>query len=76
MLMILFFFIGLLVFFYPTLSNYYNEKNQSRSIYNYENILKDNSSSSVEESRILQKYMKSIHFVGEWKPAFDDDDIF
>ena len=41
MLMILFFFIGLLVFFYPTLSNYYNEKNQSRSIYNYENILKD-----------------------------------
>ena len=41
MIMILFFFIGLLVFFYPTLSNYYNEKNQSRSIYNYENILKD-----------------------------------
>lgn len=40
MIMILFFFIGLLVFFYPTLSNYYNEKNQSRSIYNYENILK------------------------------------
>ena len=39
--MILFFFIGLLVFFYPTLSNYYNEKNQSRTIYNYENILKD-----------------------------------
>ena len=41
MFMILFFFIGLLVFFYPTLSNYYNEKNQSRTIYNYENILKD-----------------------------------
>ena len=41
MLMILFFFIGLLVFFYPTLSNYYNEKNQSRTIYNYENILKN-----------------------------------
>ncbi|CDA60939.1 lPXTG-site transpeptidase (Sortase) family protein [Clostridium sp. CAG:524] len=41
MLMILFFFIGLLVFFYPTLSNYYNEKSQSRTIYNYENILKN-----------------------------------
>ena len=41
MLMILFFFIGLLVFFYPTLSNYYNEKNQSRTIYNYENTLKN-----------------------------------
>ena len=41
-----------------------------------ENISKDNSSSAIEESEILQKYMKSIQFVGEWKPAFDDDDIF
>ena len=29
-----------------------------------ENISKEGSSSSVEESRILQKYMKSIQFVG------------
>ena len=41
-----------------------------------ESISKEGSSSSVEESKILQDYMKSIQFVGEWKPAFDDDDIF
>ena len=38
-IMITLFFIGLLTLFYPTLSNYYNEKNQSKTIYNYENIL-------------------------------------
>ena len=41
-----------------------------------ENISKESSSSAVEESEILQKYVESIQFVGEWKPAFDDDDIF
>lgn len=49
MLMILFFFIGLLVFFYPTLSNYYNEKSQSRTIYNYENILKNTNQIDFEK---------------------------
>ena len=49
MFMILFFFIGLLVFFYPTLSNYYNEKNQSRTIYNYENILKNTNQIDFEK---------------------------
>lgn len=38
-IMVLFFFIGLLILFYPTLSNYYNEKNQSKSIYTYESII-------------------------------------
>lgn len=41
-----------------------------------ENISKDGGSLAVEESEILHKYMESIQFVGEWKPAFDDDDIF
>ena len=40
-IMITLFFIGLLTLFYPTLSNYYNEKNQSKTIYNYENILNE-----------------------------------
>lgn len=40
-IMITLFFIGLLILFYPTLSNYYNEKNQSKTIYNYENILNE-----------------------------------
>ena len=38
-IMIVLFFIGLLTLFYPTLSNYYNEKMGSKTIYNYENIL-------------------------------------
>ena len=37
--MIILFFIGLLTLFYPTLSNYYNEKIGSKTIYNYENII-------------------------------------
>ena len=41
-----------------------------------DSISKDGSSSSVEKSKILQEYMESIQFVGEWKPEFDDDDIF
>ena len=39
------------------------------------NISKDGGSLTVEESEILQKYIGSIQFVGEWKPTFDDDDI-
>lgn len=38
-IMIMLFFIGLLTLFYPTLSNYYNEKIGSKTIYNYENII-------------------------------------
>lgn len=40
-----------------------------------ETISKDGGSSVVEESEILQDYMESIQFIGEWKPAFDDDDF-
>lgn len=39
-------------------------------------ISKEADSSAVEESKILQEYIESIQFVGEWKPAFDDEDIF
>lgn len=38
-IMVLFFFIGLLVLLYPSLSSYYNEKVGSRAIANYEEIL-------------------------------------
>lgn len=41
-----------------------------------DSISKDGGSLAVEESEILQKYMESFQFVGEWEPAFDDDDIF
>jgi len=39
-IMILFFFIGLLVLLYPSISNYYNEKFQSKAIVDYETIIK------------------------------------
>ena len=39
-------------------------------------ISKDGDSSVIEESNILQEYIESIQFVGEWKSAFDDEDVF
>lgn len=49
--MIILFLVGLGILFYPTLSNYYNEKNQVKSIYNYETIL--NSESKIDFDEIL-----------------------
>ena len=40
-IMVLFFFIGLLILLYPTISNHFNQKRQSRVITNYEKILKN-----------------------------------
>lgn len=40
-IMVLFFFIGLLILLYPTISNHFNQKRQSRAITNYEKILKN-----------------------------------
>lgn len=49
--MVIMFLVGLAILFYPTLSNYYNEKNQVKSIYNYETIL--NSESKIDFDEIL-----------------------
>jgi len=38
-IMILFFFVGLLILLYPAVSNYFNEKVQSKAIANYETLL-------------------------------------
>lgn len=40
-IMVLFFFIGLLILLYPTISNHFNQKRQSRAITDYEKILKN-----------------------------------
>ena len=48
-IMIILFFIGLLILFYPTLSNYYNEKMGSKTIYNYENIIDSYDSNKFKE---------------------------
>ena len=36
----------------------------------------DNIDELIEESKTLRKYIKSIQFVGEWKSASDDNDVF
>ncbi len=41
-IMVLFFFIGLLVLLYPAISNFVNQKSQSRVITNYEEVLDKN----------------------------------
>lgn len=69
-IMIIFFFIGLLTLFYPTLSNYYNEKKQSRMISNYENIL--NSTNTINFNELKEKainYNKELNKLKE--PLFN-----
>ena len=69
-IMIIFFFIGLLTLFYPTLSNYYNEKKQSRMISNYENIL--NSTNTISFDELKEKainYNKELNKLKE--PLFN-----
>lgn len=69
-IMIIFFFIGLLTLFYPTLSNYYNEKKQSRMISNYENIL--NSTNTINFDELKEKainYNKELNKLKE--PLFN-----
>ena len=69
-IMIIFFFIGLLTLFYHTLSNYYNEKKQSRMISNYENIL--NSTNTINFDELKEKainYNKELNKLKE--PLFN-----
>lgn len=73
-IMIIFFFIGLLTLFYPTLSNYYNEKKQSRMISNYENIL--NSTNTINFDELKEKainYNKELNKLKE--PLFNYDNL-
>ena len=73
-IMIVLFFIGLLTLFYPTLSNYYNEKMGSKTIYNYENIL---NSYDIGKFKQIKKdainYNKKLSKLKE--PLLDYDDL-
>lgn len=73
-IMIVLFFIGLLTLFYPTLSNYYNEKMGSKTIYNYENIL---NSYDIDKFKQIKKdainYNKKLSKLKE--PLLDYDDL-
>lgn len=63
-IMVLFFFIGLTILFYPAVSNYTNEKLQSRSVKKYEelvaNLKKKDYSMYFEEAAEYNKKLMSI----------------
>lgn len=59
--MVLFFFIGLLVLLYPSLSSFYNEKKQSKAIYDYESLLKKIDTNNYDEIfNKAEKYNKEL----------------
>ena len=73
-IMIILFFIGLLTLFYPTLSNYYNEKMESKTIYNYENIIDSydfNKFKEIKDNAI--KYNKDLSKLSD--PLIDYKEI-
>ena len=73
-IMIILFFIGLLTLFYPTLSNYYNEKIGSKTIYNYENIIDSydfNKFKEIKDNAI--KYNKDLSKLSD--PLIDYKEI-
>ena len=73
-IMIVLFFIGLLTLFYPTLSNYYNEKMGSKTIYNYESILNSYDTSKFKQiKKDAINYNKKLSKLKE--PLLDYDDL-
>lgn len=73
-IMIVLFFIGLLTLFYPTLSNYYNEKMGSKTIYNYESILNSYDTNKFKQiKKDAINYNKKLSKLKE--PLLDYDDL-
>lgn len=60
-IMVLFFFMGLLVLLYPSISDFYNQKVQSKVIVDYEALLKDYSKEDYTEFfEAANKYNKKL----------------
>ena len=63
-IMILFFFVGLLILFYPLISNIYNQKIHSKAIVDYENILKnydfDKYKNEIEKAQNYNNQLKML----------------
>lgn len=59
-IMVLFFFIGLLVLLYPSISNFYNEKHQSKAIVDYETILKN-----IDTKNYDEEFQKAFNYNNE-----------
>lgn len=56
-IMVLFFFIGLSILFYPTISSIYNKKKQSKAIVDYESILKN-----YDENKYQDEFKKAENY--------------
>lgn len=65
-IMVLFFFVGLLLLLYPTLSDFYNQKRQSKVIVDYEELLNkysfDDYSEIFEKAGIYNKELASYKY--------------
>ena len=65
-LMILFFFMGLSILFYPTVSNFYNSRVQSKAIVDYEAILNDYDEDKYKEVFLsAESYNYQLHKLEE-----------
>ena len=66
-IMVLFFFMGLLILLYPSLSNLYNEKYQSKAIVDYEAILKNFDKNQYdEEFKKAEEYNNALKALRKW----------
>lgn len=79
-IMILFFFIGLIILFYPSLSSYTNEKKQSKVIDNYEkllsNIEKEDFSPMFDKAHDYNEKLMKLNFpLAEYKKLGSTKDI-
>ena len=60
-IMILFFFVGLLLLLYPSISDFYNQKKQSKVIVDYESLLEKYSLNDYTELfEEAEKYNKQL----------------
>ena len=79
-IMILFFFIGLIILFYPSLSSYTNEKKQSKVIDNYEkllsNIEKEDFSPMFDKAHDYNEKLMKLNFpLAEYKKLGSTKDV-
>jgi len=84
-IMVLFFFMGLLILLYPNISDFYNQKVQSKSIVDYEALLKATNENDYEEEfqkadeynkklRNLKEQFINYKQIKDYKKILDVDD--
>lgn len=64
-IMILFFFMGLIILLYPSISSFYNQKIQSKSIVDYETLLNLEDNNYEEEFEEASSYNKKLNLLND-----------